>query len=67
MPVGQGLPVQDINMRKVAYAPEHYPGVKYDPNLQRPCTIFAGTFIQQVFEKAQNHSKYSSCLALLNT
>lgn len=54
-------------MRKVAYTPEHYPGVKYDPDLQRPCTIFAGSFIQQVSEEAHHHSECSSCFALLRT
>ncbi|KAL3153004.1 hypothetical protein ABBQ38_012031 [Trebouxia sp. C0009 RCD-2024] len=53
---------QDINMRKVAYTPEHYPGVKYDPNLQRPCTIFAGSLIQQVWNDT---SEQEECLAMV--
>lgn len=39
----QGNPV-----RKGPYAPEHYPGVDYEPDLHRPCTIFAGSVVQQV-------------------
>ncbi|KAL3153008.1 hypothetical protein ABBQ38_012035 [Trebouxia sp. C0009 RCD-2024] len=53
---------QGRNMRKVAYTPQHYPGVKYDPNLQRSCTIFAGSFIQQVWNDT---SEQEECLAMV--
>ncbi|KAL3140952.1 hypothetical protein ABBQ32_005476 [Trebouxia sp. C0010 RCD-2024] len=53
---------QDNNMRKVAYTPEHYPGMKYDPDLQRPCTIFAGSFIQQVWN---DMNEQEECLAMV--